>query len=231
MTEQNKEATHLAAPDHEHKTTSNQADPWILFAAPGWGSAIVEAALTIARVPFERVLVDPSVPGPERDRLVAANPLAQIPTAILPDGSPLTESAAMIFLANDRAPESGLVPPADAPERAPFLRWLVFLVAAVYPTFTYGDDPKKWVKTAPDELRASTDAHRKAMFQDLERIAGSPYFLGDRFTALDLYVAVMTRWRPRRAWFEEACPKLTAIARRIDAHPELAPVWSRNFPG
>ena len=214
-----------------HKTPSKQADPWTLFAANGWGSAIVEAALTLARIPYDRVLVDPSEPGPARDRLVAVNPLAQLPTAILPDGTPLTESAAMILLANDRAPEAGLVPPADAPERAAFLRWLVYLVAAVYPTFTYGDDPKRYVKTAPDELRASTDAARKAMWNDLERVAGSPYFLGDRFTALDLYVAVMTRWRPGRKWFVEACPKLTAIAQRIEARPELASVWTLNFPG
>jgi hypothetical protein len=32
-----------------------------------------------------------------------------------------------------------------APERAKFLRWLVFIVANIYPTFTYADDPSRFV--------------------------------------------------------------------------------------
>ena len=40
----------------------------------------------------------------------------------------------------------------------------------------------------------------------------------------------MTRWRPKRGWFEIETPRLFAIARRADALPELADVWKRNFP-
>jgi GST-like protein len=53
--------------------------------------------------------------------------------------------------------------------------------------------------------------------------------LGDRLSALDLYVSVMTHWRPRRRWFAESCPKLRRVALRVDAIPELAEVWRRNF--
>jgi GST-like protein len=60
-----------------------------------------------------------------------------------------------------RAPRS--FPPKGDPLRQPFYRWAVFIIAAVYPTYTYGDDPKKWVadETASKLLRESTDAHRK----------------------------------------------------------------------
>jgi GST-like protein len=40
----------------------------------------------------------------------------------------------------------------------------------------------------------------------------------------------MTRWRPKRGWFENETPKLFAIARRADQVPELAEVWKRNYP-
>ena len=40
----------------------------------------------------------------------------------------------------------------------------------------------------------------------------------------------MTRWRPKRGWFETETPRLFAIARRGDHVPELAEVWKRNFP-
>lgn len=205
--------------------------PWRVFTASGWGSAIAEAVLTIAGIPYERDEVEPSEPGPGRDRLRAANPLGQLPTIVLPGGDVLTESAAIVLHAADIAPEAGLVPASGAPERTVFLRWLAFLVAAVYPTFTYGDDPSRWVKTAGDELRRSTDDHRKALWQQVESAVTGPWFLGERFSALDVYVAVMTRWRPGRKWFEERCPRLSTIAKALDARPDLADVWSRNFGG
>jgi GST-like protein len=39
----------------------------------------------------------------------------------------------------------------------------------------------------------------------------------------------MSRWRPRRAWFAEHCPKLHAIALRVDGDPRLTGVWTRNY--
>jgi GST-like protein len=203
--------------------------PWRLFAARGWGSAIAEAVLTVAGIPYEREEVDASSPEALRERLAAVNPLAQLPTIVLPDGAVLTESAAITLRAADLAPQAGLAPPADAPERTAFLRWLVFLVAAVYPTFTYGDDPKRWTETGKDELRKSTDAHRIALWQQLEAAAVGPFFLGERFSAIDIYVSVMTRWRPGRKRLAETCPKLLAIAEAVDARPDLAAVWAANF--
>ena len=92
------------------------------------------------------------------------------------------------------------VPPKGDPGRLAFLRWSTFLVAAVYPTFSFGDEPAKWVEDVKGakQLRESTDRHREAQWLRLEEIAGDPWFLGAQMCALDLYVAVMTRWRPWR---------------------------------
>jgi GST-like protein len=154
-----------------------------------------------------------------------------VPTLVLPDGTAMTESLAMIHYVNDAAPAAGLIPAPGDPLRPVFYRWAVFLIAAVYPTFTYGDDPKKWVQdeTGSKQLRASTDAHRQAMWLQLEAIAGAPWFLGEKRSALDLYMAAMTRWRPGRKWFSMNTPKLVAIARKANALPELAGVMKRNF--
>jgi GST-like protein len=134
----------------------------------------------------------------------------------------------MLYLA-DRVPEAGLVP--LAPERrAEFLRWLVFIVAAIYPTFTYGDVPSRYVggQTAQDELRASTDAARQRYWSVLEAaVTPSPWMLG-AFSALDIYVTVMVHWRPARDWFAGNCPKLDAVAAAGLALPQLKPVWERN---
>jgi GST-like protein len=78
-------------------------------------------------------------------------------------------------------------------------------------------------------LRESTDAHRQKMWLQLEGIAGAPWFLGEKRTALDLYIASMTRWRPGRKWFAANTPKLVAIAEKTTALPEVAPVMKKNF--
>jgi GST-like protein len=205
------------------------AKPWQVFGHRGWGNVIAEAAMTVAGVPFERVAVDPRAPGPALDRLRAANPASEIPTVLLPDGSILTESAAIVQYLAEVAPDAGLAPPAGDRDRPAFLRWLMFFVAAIYPTFTYGDVPTRYVSNDGDQLRRTTDERRHALWRQLEGEAKAPWFLGDRRSALDLYVAVMTRWRPRRAWFAEHCPRLHAIAERCDREPRLAEVWAANF--
>ena len=76
----------------------------------------------------------------------------------------LTESLAILHYVDDLVPQAGLIPPCGDPARAEFSRWAVFLVAAVYPTFTYGDDTSKWVpnKEGAKELRESTTRGQRA---------------------------------------------------------------------
>lgn len=203
-----------------------------LITTKGCGSAIVEAAFELSGLPYEIEELDYDTPGPERDKLRSINPLGQVPTLLMPGGSLMTESAAMILHIAELRPQSGLAPAPDDPSRPAFLRWLIFLVAAVYPTFTYGDDTSRWVdgEEAGARLKATTNQRREDMWRYVEsQIRPDPWMLGKRFSALDIYISAMSHWRPRRPWFAEHCPKLMAIAQRVDAMPEIEAVWRRNF--
>lgn len=205
-----------------------------LFGRPGWGSTLVEAQLAWYGLPYEvEDLDDLFKSEAARARLGAVNPLAQVPTLVLPNGRIMTESAAITLYLSEISGSDDLVPSPAAAERPEFLRWLVFLVANIYPTFTYADDPARFVpgEAAQHGFRANLDAYAQRLWRQIDGAAGAPWFFGARFTALDIYVAVMTRWRPRRPWFVENCPKLCAIASRADAEPRLAAVWRRNWPG
>jgi GST-like protein len=213
-------------------STDNTSATLILLGSPGCGSAIVEAMLELSGISYRVEMIDQEHEGPSKERLRAVNPLLQVPTLLLPDGSVMTESAAMVLYAADRAPATGLVTAAGDADRPAFLRWLVYLVASLYPTFTYGDDPSRYVGSdaAKKELRASTDTQREGMWRQVEAAATGPWFLGERLSAIDLYVWAMVRWRPRRAWFIAEAPKLAAIAAALDADPRMAEVKARNFP-
>ena len=206
---------------------------YTLYGRGGWGSAIVEAQLVWYGLPVQFEPVGDLFKSPEaRARLEKVNPLAQLPTLVMPDGSVMSESAAITLLLADITGDDSLVPGPGVPERAKFLRWLIFLVANIYPTFTYADDPARFisVNNARDPFRAATDAYAQKLWRMVESEAGSPWMLGTRFSALDIYAGVMTRWRPKRGWFEEETPKLAAVVHAVDILPKLAPVWARNDP-
>ncbi|MCE9523955.1 MAG: glutathione S-transferase, partial [Alphaproteobacteria bacterium] len=163
-----------------------------LYAATGGGSMIVEAAFAFTKLKLEVVDVPWNDMGWDSKVLKDLNPLGQVPTLIMPNGAVMTESAAIILHLADRVKDFPLVPPPAHKQRAEFLRWLVFLVSAVYPTFTYGDVPERWVsvtkeKGAGKALVAATDDHRKVLWRYVESQVKGPWFLGKTFSALDIY--------------------------------------------
>ncbi|MCP5284936.1 MAG: glutathione S-transferase [Burkholderiaceae bacterium] len=205
----------------------------VLHGEPGWGSAIVEAQLAFYGLPFRfQATGDLFASAEARARLARLNPLAQVPVLALADGTVMTESAAITLHLADLTGRDDLVPGPKAAERVSFLRWLVFLVANVYPTFTYADDPARFVKadeSVQKAFRTEVDAYAQRMWTHAEQAAVGPWFLGSRFSALDVYLAVMTKWRPRRDWFAVHAPKLLAAADAAAALPAIAPVMARNF--
>lgn len=207
------------------------APPLLLLGAKGGGSAIVEALLTLADIGYEAEYLEWDQLRDPQGRLMALNPLCEIPTLRLPGGEVLTESAAIALWVGDQRPAAGLVPGPGDPRRTAFLRWLVWLVAAVYPTFTYGDHPERFVagQEAGQQLRASTDARREEAWRQFEHaLTPAPWLLGAELTALDVYLAAMVTWRPGPAWFRTHCPRLHAVAAQVARRDALRPVWQRN---
>ena len=83
----------------------------VLHANPGWGSAIIEAQLAWYGLPARIVDVgDLFESADARARLLPLNPVAQVPTLVLPDGTVLTESAAITLHLADRTGRDDLVP-------------------------------------------------------------------------------------------------------------------------
>jgi glutathione S-transferase len=55
-----------------------------------------------------------------------------VPILQLSDDTLMTESAAMMIYVADLYPAAGLAPAAPAPERAAYLRWMLYFASAVY---------------------------------------------------------------------------------------------------
>lgn len=206
-----------------------------LFGAPGSGAVAVEAALTLIGEPYDlidAITWDPDDPE-SGDQVLEANPMRQVPALVLPSGEVLTESAAILIWLAEAYPKARLAPAPGAPGRGQFLRWMSFVSASIYSLY--------WVKDEPSRLAPDRAAQKALVDRTHQRIAecwrimGSQirpgrYLLGDELSVLDLYVATVSRFRPRRARFYAEAPSMAAAVRRVDSDPRLTDLWAARLP-
>ncbi len=198
-----------------------------MYGVRGVGSAITEGMLALADQRCDFVDVDGfDQPGPARDRPGAVNALHQVPALVLDDGTILTETAAIALHLSDRV--AGLAPAGGTAQRSRFYHLLIWLVANVYPTFTYGDYPARWAPSASRELDDATAGYRQRLQLWLEAQVGEPFVLGDDVCAVDVYVAVLVAWQPGLDWFQRHAPRIAAIAGRTRSLPPIAEVMKLN---
>lgn len=204
---------------------------YVLYGDVGSGSGPVEMAL--AEIGAEVELRD--VPLATNAQLNAEyrklNPMGRIPTLILPDGTVVTESAAILIALADRHPEAGLLPEGADSARAGALRWMALVAGEFYPHVTRYDYPERF---SPDPAHAPVIAARaqemgREVWRLIEReCAPSPFVLGARFSVADIYLAALSRWNKGAEWMPAECPRVEALARAVSLRPRIAPVWARH---
>ena len=203
-----------------------------LYGCRGCGSAVVEALLERAGLEFVYHEVKLLQPGPVTEALKAVNPLTQVPTLKLADGTVMTESAAIIVMLDESYPAARVLPTAGDPRRAVALRWIVFIAGNMYPAISVVDFPERWVKSkeASAELKDGAVERLKVYWTILEQaLEPAPYLLGGEMTALDVYAAMLSLWEPGRAWVDEHCRQVAAALALTEQDGIVARVWERNF--
>lgn len=207
----------------------------VLYGSRGSGSAAIEVALGLCALPYRVVRAATWEPDSALDELGRVNPLRQVPTLQLPDGSVMTESAAILIHLGLAHPASHLLP-ADSGQRAQVLRGLVFIAANCYAAIGINDYPERWTtattKPAQAKVRqgARLQLHRHwEMFADT--FAARPWLSGDELGALDILATVVSKWAGTRKHLALHRPAFLATLQRIEAHPAAAPVFAQHWPG
>lgn len=205
-----------------------------IYGHKGCGSVVIEAACAMLGEAHETRSAPPWNPGPHIEELRAINPLLQIPTVRLPDGSIMTESVAILLWLLERHPESKWAPRVGDPKRGAFLRWLVYFAATIYPMYTVGDFPNRWVaaEDAQKQLKEASVQRTLDAWRIMETaLAPNDFLLGPDMTMLDVYAAMMSHWRPGRERIREVAPGCMRAAERAEKHEAVAEVFERNFAG
>ena len=199
-----------------------------LYRAAGAGSIAPEAMFEEAGVEYEKIEVDFDNKSPA---LLAANPLGQVPTLVLDDGTLLTESAAMVLHIGESHPKAGLVPVLGDADRATFCRWLFYLSANVYDgTLRYIYADRYSVDAAAEDgVRAAAARDLDNYFDIVERaLDPGPFVLGDRYSAVDAYLWMLASWQADGDALFARCPRVAALFERVGARPAIARVAANN---
>ena len=141
--------------------------------------------------PYRTVVLDYGTTMKAPDYL-SINPMGKVP-AVTHRGVTVTECAAVCTYLADAFPAAGLAPALDDPARGPYLRWMFF-----------GAGPLEAAVTArslgllapPDKAAMAGYGSFDQVVQALETaVAGAgPWLLGDRFSALDVYLGSQIGW-------------------------------------
>jgi glutathione S-transferase len=202
-----------------------------LYARANSGSAAVEALLSELDVPVELIDVPRNADRSIPDWFKTINSRGEVPALVFPDGSMMTESAAIMIHLADLFPEKKLAPAVDHPARAQYLRWMVYLAAAtyisdlrVYYPEKYSDDPQHH---AGIKVKGIADLNRD--YDVLaEGLGQGPYMLGAEFSALDIYAAMLISWSEDVPRLLRRHQNLARLYGLIGSRPKITPVWARN---
>jgi GST-like protein len=204
---------------------------YTLYGSKGSGAAAVEAALVLAGVPFRIVDAASWEPGPGLDQLKRVNPLAQIPALVLPDGSIMTESAAILIHLGSTHPDSHLLPK-DASQA---IRGLVYIAANCYAAIGIIDYPERYCTDPGDDERKRIIAATRARLHHLwdvfaDTFPTKPYLSGEHLGALDLLATVVSKWSGSRPHLAKSRPRFSALVQKVENDPRIAAVFARHWP-
>jgi glutathione S-transferase len=196
-----------------------------LYGRPGSGSFAVQVALEEIGARYERIWVGREAADVAQFR--ATNPTGRVPALVLPDGTTMFESAAMLIHLALGHPQSALAPPPGTGRHALFLQWMVFLSANAYEAVlriyysarysTRGEADAEVVRKQGTEDFCS---HLALIGQGL-----GPFVLGSEYSIADAYLYMLASWYPgEKSELYARAPKLEAHAKLMAARPAVAKV-------
>lgn len=157
-------------------------------AAPSRSSTVL-FMLEEVGVPYDLRVLELQAGDQLKPAFLAINPMGKVPT-IEHDGVVITEVGAICTYLADAFPAAGLAPPVNDPVRGPYLRWMFFQGNCLEPAIVdhaLKREPGNRAMMPYGDYETAVGALEKA----IER---GPWFLGDRYSAADVYVGSAITW-------------------------------------
>ena len=191
-----------------------------LYGRRGAGSLAPQIVLEEIGAAYELLWFSRS--SADLEALRRLNPAGKIPALTLPDGTTVTESAAILIHLTDAHPQAGLAPPPGSAAHARFLQWMVYLSANLYEAVLRYYYAERYATTGTAAAPVIKAQALRDYGAHLERLHGelSPYVLGDKLSAADPYLYMLAAWYPEEeAPLASRLPKLAEHAGLLRRRP------------
>lgn len=186
-----------------------------LYSRKGAGSLAPQMLLEEVGAAYELVWIGKAPADIEAFRRVS--PAAKIPVLVLPDGTVVCESAAILIHLTSAYPAAALAPVTGSSAHALFLQWMVFLSANAYEAalrYFYSERYSAAGEAAAAQIKSQALADWTRHLQAVHA-ALSPYVLGTQASAADHYLYMLASWYPPDD------PALASQLPKLRQHAEL----------
>ncbi len=200
-----------------------------LFYALKSASMGVRVLLEEIGVPYELIPTSVDMTQPRPPEQLAINPNGWVPVLLWENGA-MYECAAIAMFLCDRHPEARLAPAINDPTRATYLQTLVYFSNSVQNAFQLTYYPDRFVDAPADEESAQRRGSRRLRetWTVIEQqIEGNEWVLGDKFSAADIYLFMLTTWLRQAKGHPEldAFPNVKRIADVVVQRPSVQRVY------
>jgi len=206
-----------------------------LYWAADTGAFAPQIILEEVAANYKLVLLNYDAHEETQADFLALNPRGQIPALMLPDGTVISESAAMVLHIADAHPEANLLPALGSIDRAKVYRWLFYAVANLYEAclrFSYNDRFVEGATAAAlvkKTARLDIDQYWDLLEKDLQHNSSSgPYLLGNQYSVIDPYLLMLIGWHESPATLLKRCPNLAALFNAVRQRPAVSKIWDQN---
>lgn len=200
-----------------------------LYYSPGACSLVPHIALEEAGADFEPVRVTLAQGEHLKPEYLAINPHARVP-ALGTDRGVITENVAILNYIADEYGAPGSVPRGDSYAAARCNQLVGWFASTVHISFA-----QVWraVRFTRDEavhpaVIAGGRENLGQHFEEIERLCGDSWLVGDRFTAADSYALTFMRWGRRIEFDMSRYPRWTALCARVLAEPAVGRALMRE---
>ncbi len=154
------------------------------------------------------------------EALKKVNPMGKVPAVVI-DGEPLFEAAAICTYLADLVPEKGLIAPSGTRERALHLQWVSFALTEME-AYLWSNARNTFVLPKEQRITALFEQNNKAFLHAagvLDKVMGeTDYLVGKRFSVTDILVGFTLNWG-KGAGLLETFPNLQNYLARLKDRP------------
>jgi len=198
-------------------------DTVTLYHSPVSRGQIAFWMLEEAGAPYEIKLVRLEKAEHKSAEFLRINPMGKIP-AISHRGTVITETAAICAYIADTFPAAGLAPGLEDPQRGTYLRWLFFGAGCLEPAIVdrmFSRPPP----SSPATMSYGNYADTVNTFE--QALTPGPFVLGERFTAVDVYLGAAVGWGLQTKALE-ARPVFLNYLSRVTQRPAYQRYMEKN---